>query len=245
VGLERLPSAVGEQLDRFQWDNPTLKINWALDGPVPWRAAAVAGVGTVHLGVDLDGFVDFAADLNLGRVPRHPFVLFGQMTTADSTRLPAGTESAWAYTHVPAAMARSADLLAEHVERVERHIEQVAPGFRSLVVGRHVQRPGDLQDADANLANGTINGGSSYPHQQLFFRPTPGLGRPETPVQGLFLASASAHPGGGVHGACGWNAAQAALRSAGPLGAVRRRLIKTAWGRLLRPASMGGAGPIG
>ncbi len=235
VGLQHLPSVFGDQLDRFQWDNPTLKINWALDTPVPWRSADVAGAGTVHLGVDLDGFVDFAADLTLGRMPRHPFVLFGQMTTADSTRSPAGTESAWAYTHVPAAMARSDELLAEHVDRVEQHLERVAPGFSTRVIGRHIQRPGDLQDADANLVNGTINGGTSYPHQQLFLRPTPGLGRPETPVQGLFLASASAHPGGGVHGACGWNAAQAALRSAGRFAAVRRTLIKTAWGRLLRP----------
>ncbi|MDQ2849036.1 MAG: NAD(P)/FAD-dependent oxidoreductase [Actinomycetota bacterium] len=234
VGLEHLPTMIGAQLDRFQWDNSTLKINWALDSPVPWSARDAAGAGTVHLGVDVDGFVDFAADLTLGRMPRHPFVLFGQMTTADSTRSPAGTESAWGYTHVPAALAYSADLLAAHVDRVEQHIEQVAPGFGSRVIGRRVQRPGDLQSDDANLVNGAINGGTSYPHQQLIFRPTPGLGRPETPIQGLFLASASAHPGGGVHGACGWNAAQAALRSAGHFGVIRRKLTNTAWGRLLR-----------
>ena len=106
-------------------------------------------------------------------------------------------------------------LLDDHVRRVEEHLEQVAPGFQSSIITRFVQYPGDLQAADANLVDGAINGGTSYPHQQLIFRPTPGLGRPETPIEGLFLASASAHPGGGVHGACGWNAATAALHTHG------------------------------
>ena len=105
VGLDKMPGRVRGDMKRFQWDNPTLKLNWALDGPVPWRAGGPHGAGTVHFGVDLDGFVDFAADLTLGRPPRHPFTLFGQMTTADPTRSPAGTESAWAYTHVPHAVA--------------------------------------------------------------------------------------------------------------------------------------------
>ena len=234
VGFEHLPDRVKGDMKRFQWDNPTLKLNWALDRPVQWRAEGPTGAGTVHFGVDLDGFVDFAADLTLGRAPRHPFVLFGQMTTADPTRSPAGTESAWAYTHVPHAVAGSHALMDEHVQRVEEHLEGLAPGFRDSVLGRHVQYPSDLQDADANLVNGAINGGTSYPHQQLFFRPTPGLGRPETPIKGLYLASASAHPGGGVHGACGWNAARSAMHSAAPVGQVRRALTSTVWGRLVR-----------
>ena len=233
VGLDHLPPGIGHALDRFQWDNPTLKINWALDAPLAWRSPGPVGAGTVHFGTDLDGFIDFAADLSVGRQPRHPFVLFGQMTTADPTRSPAGTESAWAYTHVPKSMSDNTSLLDDHVQRVEDHLEQVAPGFASSVMATSVQYPMDLQAADANLVNGAINGGTSYPHQQLIFRPTPGLGRPETPIQGLFLASASAHPGGGVHGACGWNAATAALHAQGPLKAIRRRLTNTAWGRLL------------
>lgn len=233
VGLAQLPPALHRALVRFQWDNPTLKINWALRGPVPWRSAGPVGAGTVHLGTDLDGFVDFAADLSVGRPPRHPFALFGQMTTADPSRSPAGTESAWAYTHVPVAMSRDRAALGRHVRRVEEQVEQVAPGFAAGVIERFVQHPGDLEAADANLVNGAINGGTSYPHQQLVFRPVPGLGRPETPVAGLFLASASAHPGGGVHGACGWNAAVAALHAQGPWRAARRRLTRTAWARLL------------
>jgi len=93
---------------------------------------------------------------------------------------------------------------------VEDTVEHAAPGFTDAVVGRFVQTPADLEAADANLAGGAVNGGTSAVHQELFLRPTPGLGRPETPVASLYLASASAHPGGGVHGACGWNAARAA-----------------------------------
>ena len=234
VGLQHLPPKVREQLKRFQWDKPTLKVNWALNRPVEWRASGAVGAGTVHFGTDLDGFVDFAADLSVGRQPAHPFVLFGQMTTADPTRSPVGTESAWAYTHVPQTMSNSITQLDDHVQRVEEHLEHVAPGFSSSVVSTFVQYPRDLEAHNANLVNGAINGGTSYPHQQLIFRPTPGLGRPETPVPGLFLASASAHPGGGVHGACGWNAATSALHSQGPWRAVRRQLTRTAWARLLK-----------
>ena len=234
VGLEHLPARIGRDLDRFQWDNPTIKVNWALERPVPWGSDDARSAGTVHLGVDLDGFVDFAADLSVRRVPRRPFILFGQMTTADATRSPAGTESAWAYTHVPRGPAWTPELVAEQVARVEAAVEAVAPGFGASVVARHVQSPGALEGADANLVGGAINGGTASVHQQLFLRPTPGTGRPEAPLEGLFLASASAHPGGGVHGACGWNAAQAALSASGRLGQVRRALVRTTWGRLLR-----------
>jgi phytoene dehydrogenase-like protein len=101
------------------------------------------------------------------------------------------------------------------------------------VLARHVQSPADLEGSDANLDGGALNGGTAAIHQQLFFRPTPGLGRPETVVPGLYLASASAHPGGGVHGACGWNAARAALGADGRSGVVHRALARTAWARVL------------
>ena len=234
VGLDRLPERMRRQLDRFQWDHATVKVNWALDRPVPWAARDAVGAGTVHLGVDLDGFVDVAADLSVGRVPERPFCLFGQMTTADPTRSPAGTESAWAYTHVPTRSMTDATALDAHVERMTAAIERVAPGFSGNVVGRSVQGPADLEDADSNLSFGAINAGTAAIHQQLVFRPTPGLGRPETPVPGLYLASASAHPGGGVHGACGWNAARTAIAATRPTGGVRRALVRSAWGRLLR-----------
>jgi phytoene dehydrogenase-like protein len=183
--------------------------------------------------VDHDGLVGYAADLSLGRMPQEPFVLLGQMTTADPLRSPTGTESVWAYTHLP--QTQHADELAvgKQAERVEAAIEQAAPGFLDAVQARNVQTPLDMQAADANLVGGAINGGTAALHQQLVFRPVAGLGRAETPIEGLFLASASAHPGGGVHGACGWNAALSALRDQGRFGGVRRRLLRTAWGRVL------------
>lgn len=233
VGLENLPPSTAEDLAKFQWDNATVKLNWALDAPVPWRNPVVSAAGTVHLGADDHGLVDFAADLSTGRLPRSPFVLFGQMTTADPSRSPADTESAWAYAHLPHSLARDEQALHTFVERMHDAIERCAPGFSERIIASNVQTPADMQDADANLVDGAINGGTAALHQQLIFRPFPGLGRPETPVESLFLASASAHPGGGVHGACGWNAAQSALRNQGRLGEVRRRLTNSTWGRLL------------
>lgn len=236
---DQVPPRLLHDLRRFEWDPATVKVNWALDRPVPWSASGARGAGTVHLGVDDAGFVDFAADLSTGRVPRRPFLLFGQMTTADGTRSPVGTESAWAYTHVPGSVGGSPDWsgspLDDHVRVMEQAVERVAPGFAETVVARHVQGPSALEGADANLVGGAINAGTAALHQQLVFRPTPGLGRPETPIPGLYLAGASAHPGGGVHGACGWNAARAALSANGRTGAVHRALVRTAWGRLLRP----------
>ncbi|GGD15648.1 phytoene desaturase family protein [Nocardioides daphniae] len=230
VGHEHLPESYVRALSRFQWDHPTLKLNWALDGPVPWRSPEAVGAGTVHLGVGRHGFVDHAASMATGRVSRDPFVLLGQMTTADATRSPAGTESVWAYSHLSHDLARDEAGVEASAEAMRRVIEEAAPGFSDRVLAEHVQRPADLQTANSNLVNGAINGGTAHLHQQLVFRPANGTGRPETPVPGLYLAGASAHPGGGVHGACGWNAARSAL---GAQGAVRRQLLRTAWSRLL------------
>lgn len=225
----QLPSGLRRDLEKFQWDSSTLKLSWALNGHVPWTSEATRSAGTVHLGVDVDGFVDFAADLTVGRMPEKPFLLFGQMTTADPTRSPQGTESAWAYTHLPRQFAHDRQALADHMERMLAAIERAAPGFRDLVVATHVQTPADLEAGNGNLVGGAVNGGTSALHQQLVFRPTPGLGRPETAVARLYLASASAHPGGGVHGACGWNAARTALRSNAVSRALVRRVQRTLW----------------
>ena len=224
-----LPSALRRDLERFQWDSSTIKLNWALSGPVPWRSEATRRAGTVHLGVDVDGFVDVAVDLTVGRMPEKPFVLFGQMTTTDPTRSPPGTESAWAYSHLPRQFAHDPRALEEQVERVQRAVELAAPGFGELVLARHVQTPADLEAGNGSLDGGAINSGTSALHQQLVFRPTPGLGRSETAVERLYLASASAHPGGGVHGASGWNAARSALRSNAVSRALVRRAQRALW----------------
>jgi phytoene dehydrogenase-like protein len=224
VGWEHLPARLRDDMRRFQWDFATFKVDWALDAPVPWEAAAASRAGTVHLSASIDEMTEYTAQIATGRVPAHPFVLAGQLTTADPTRSPAGTEALWGYSHVPREVrgdAGDADITGSwdereanaYADRLEAQIERFAPGFRSHIVARRVTAPPELAAHNANLVGGAINGGTTAAHQQLVFRPTPGLGRPETPVAGLYLASSSAHPGGGVHGACGANAARAALRA--------------------------------
>ncbi len=207
-----LPDRLLEDLRVFQWDNGTIKVDWALSGPVPWAAPQVAGSGTVHLGGDVDGLTRYAADLATRTVPEHPFLLFGQMAAADPTRCPPGREVAWGYTHVPWQAGMSAEDVLAQVQRMEAVVEAAAPGFTDLVLGRHVAGPDELERGDAALVGGAIGGGTSALHQQLVFRPTPGLGRPETPIANLYLAGSSAHPGGGVHGGPGSNAATVAIR---------------------------------
>jgi phytoene dehydrogenase-like protein len=221
-----VPESVTRELEHFVWDTPVLKINYALDSPIPWRSKSLNGVGTVHVGADHDGLVRWMADLNTATVPLHPFMLFGQMTTADPSRSPTGTESAWAYTHLPRGLSddASADQLSAAVDVV---LEKYAPGFSETVVGKTIQRPSALEASDSNLHTGAVNGGTSQLFQQLIFRPAPGFGRAETTVENVYLGSAGATPGGGVHGVCGRNAARAALTNDGVLGWPRRRLART------------------
>jgi phytoene dehydrogenase-like protein len=222
VAPDHLPSRLLDDLDRFQLSGATVKVDWALSSPIPWTHEACRRAGTLHIADSMAELSTTYAQLASGLVPAAPFLVFGQMTTCDATRSPAGTESAWAYTHVPQEVhgdagddglegrwdARETETFVARLEaRVERH----APGFRDRIVARHVFTPPMFEDADSNLVGGDVIGGAAALHQQLVFRPTPGTGRPETPVRRLFLASASAHPGGGVHGACGNNAARAAL----------------------------------
>jgi phytoene dehydrogenase-like protein len=235
VGLEHLPARVAADLERFHWDDSTVKVDWALSGPVPWTDPAVRRAGTVHLDLDLDGFGRFALDLASGRIPERPFLLAGQMTAADPSRSPAGTETVWAYTHVPRGLSWTPELAGEVAERMQAVLERHAPGFGGLVLGRAVSSPAGLQAENANLDDGAIGGGTSALSQQLVFRPTPGLGRADTPIDRLYLASSSAHPGGGVHGACGSNAARAALaRNRTATGPLYRAAVGTAgraiWG---------------
>lgn len=223
---DSIPSRMHDDLAKFEWDTPVVKVNYALDRPIPWRSESLSLAGTVHLGADENGLLRWTTDLSTGVLPKSPFTLFGQMTTADPTRSPAGTESAWAYTHLPRGVTddASADIIAA---RVKDLLEEHAPGFGDSIVGEVVQRPSDLVAANPNLYGGAVNGGTSQLQQQLVFRPTPGLGRAETPVEGLFLGSSSAHPGGGVHGAAGMNAARAALGHTGLLGPLRKKVTSS------------------
>jgi len=227
VGAGHLPRRLLEDLGAFRWDHATVKVDWALSAPAPWTAP-VAGAGTVHVGGDLDGLAAYAADLALGRPPAEPFLLVGQMTTADPARSPEGTESMWAYTHLPHGPRDEKEVDA-HVERIEAVMEEHAPGFGALVVGRHVAGPQAIEAENPGLVGGAINGGTAAAYQQLVLRPVPGLARADTPIDRLYLAGPSAHPGGGVHGAAGANAARAALARHRPvLGGLYKAAIRSA-----------------
>lgn len=150
-------------------------MNWSLREPMPWRAKAARAAGTLHVGVTMDELAQWSTALGTGLPSEHLFALVGQPAVADRTRAAGGGESLWAYSHLPRGRpaAADADTLAE---RLEALLEGHAPGFRDLVVHRFVQRPGDLEAADAALVTGAVNGGTAQLHQQLVFRPLPGLG---------------------------------------------------------------------
>src|SRR5262245_28612650 len=222
VGAEHLSARLVDDLRRFVWDLPVFKIDWTLDAPVPWTAPEARRAGTLHIVESVDALTDSTAQIARGLVPARPFLIVGQQSMTDPTRMPAGKETLWAYAHLPrnikgdAARVLAAPFTGRafaeaFADRVQARIEENAPGFASLIRGRSVMHPGDLQHHDGNLFGGAIGGGTAQLYQQLVFRPTPRLGRPETPIRNLYLASASAHPGGGVHGACGSNAARAAV----------------------------------
>jgi phytoene dehydrogenase-like protein len=197
-------------LVRFRPGPATLKLDWALDGPIPWAAPAARGAGTVHIGGDESSTIESLTQAHTGLAQR-PFLLLGQQSVADPSRAPAGKHTAWAYTHAPAVL--SAELSSErYLDAVEQQVERFAPGFRRQILARHVLGPAELQARNANLVSGDVGGGS-YSGLQSVFRPLPALSPYRTPLEGLFLASAAAFPGGAVHGVPGDAAARAALRS--------------------------------
>lgn len=224
VRAEDLPAKVLRRMRGFQWDPGTIKVDWALDAPIPWRDRPERQPGTVHITESVDRLAIAQTKIKSGVVPADPFLVAGQMATTDPTRAPKGAESVWAYTHVPQQVISDEGGTIKGVwdesdteqmaDRVQARMEQYAPGFGARVLSRRVLSPHDLQARNENLVNGALNGGTSDLHQELIFRPFPGLGRAETAVRGLYLGSASAHPGGSVHGACGSNAARAALAHA-------------------------------
>ncbi|MDQ4055393.1 MAG: NAD(P)/FAD-dependent oxidoreductase [Actinomycetota bacterium] len=225
VEPDELPAAVGRGMRTFQMDPGTVKVDWALDSRVPWATRPAYEPGTVHIADSVDQMSNALAQVEARMIPDAPFLLAGQMTTTDPTRSPAGTEAMWAYTHVPQPdpAVRDAgdgsvrgvwdtDDCERFADRMQARVERLAPGFGSRILARRVLGPRELEARNANLIGGAVNGGTSQLHQQLLLRPVPRLlGRAETGVSRLYLASASAHPGGGVHGAPGNNAARAAL----------------------------------
>ncbi|HKG65452.1 MAG TPA: NAD(P)/FAD-dependent oxidoreductase [Solirubrobacteraceae bacterium] len=208
---DALDGRYGSALRAWRLGPATLKVDWALDGPIPWTAPEAREAGTVHVGGSEPEVLEALQPVG-ARLHERPFMLLGQQSLADPTRAPAGKHTAWAYTHGP----QEADWAGEtdrQVERMEVQVERFAPGFRDRILARHVQGPADLERGDPNLEGGDVGAGS-YALDQVVFRPVASLDPYRTPVRGLFLGSASTFPGGAVHGVCGDAAARHALAEA-------------------------------
>ena len=205
---DELPPRYRRALARYRYGPGVVKVDYALSGPVPWRAPECARAATVHLGGTLEEIAAAEAGVAGGRLPARPYVLVAQQSLFDDTRAPAGRHTLWAYTHVPNGSTETEAAVAA----VEGQLERFAPGFRDLVLARSVLDPAALEARNPNCVGGDINGGSAE-LRQLFARP---LARPtpyRTPLEGVYLCSSSTPPGGGVHGMCGVHAARAALRA--------------------------------
>lgn len=203
----RLPARYRAALTRFRYGSGVFKVDWALDGPIPWANSECTRAATVHLGGALDEITASEDRVRSGRHPDSPYVLLSQPSRFDDARAPDGTETAWAYCHVP--NGSTFDMTA----RIERQVERFAPGFRDRIIGRHTMNTAAMEAHDANYVGGDINGGVGD-LRQFLIRPSRGLHPWKTPVDGLYLCSSSTPPGGGVHGMCGWHAAHEVLRAA-------------------------------
>jgi phytoene dehydrogenase-like protein len=196
---ERFPAPFRAALARYRYGPGAFKVDWALDGPIPWRAPACARAATIHLGGTLQ---EIAAWESHHTGP--PFVLLAQPTLFDATRAPAGQHTAWAYCHVPNASTM------DMTDAIEAQVERFAPGFRARILGRHVLNPAGMESHNPNLVGGDFNGGA-VSLAQFFLRPTRRLYR--TPLPAVWFCSSSTPPGGGVHGMCGFHAASKFLKS--------------------------------
>lgn len=209
-----VPAPVLDKMRAFPFGFGTFKLDWALDGAVPWAAAPCREAAVVHTGEDNDDLARFTREVRAGTMPQDPYLVIGQQSLADPTRAPEGKHTLWAYSRVPgrlAGVAWSDADKAEMVRRIERRIEELAPGFGERILARHVQSPQDLERMDENLMHGDLGGGSADIQNQLLLRPMFPYFRYRTPFARLYLGSSYAHPGAGVHGMCGFNAAQAVL----------------------------------
>jgi phytoene dehydrogenase-like protein len=200
-----LPASYVRRLRRYRYGPGVFKIDWALDGPIPWRDASILDASTVHVGGTLDEIAAAEAAVWRGEHPERPFVLLVQQSQFDPTRAPAGKQTGYAYCHVPAGS--NADL----TQTIERQVERFAPGFRDRVLARHVMSAADFERYNPSFVGGAITGGVAD-LAQVIARPVARYNPYATPNPRVFLCSGSTPPGGGVHGMCGYHAARAALR---------------------------------
>jgi phytoene dehydrogenase-like protein len=204
IAGDRLPTGYRRALQRYRYGAAAFKLDWALDGPVPWTAPECARAATVHLGGTLEEIAAAEAAAARGEVHERPFVLFVQPTLCDPSRAPPGRHTAWAYCHVPNGCT------LDVTDRIERQVERFAPGFQERILARSVMPPAELERRNANLVGGDISGGATD-LRQVFARPVARVSPYRTPIRGVYICSASTPPGGGVHGMGGYHAARAAL----------------------------------
>ncbi len=202
---DRLPSGYRRQLEVYRYGPGVFKVDWALDGPIPWRATECTHAGTVHVGGTLAEIAAGERAVGQGQHPEKPFVLVAQQSLFDPSRAPTGKHTAWAYCHVPNGST------FDMTTRIEAQIERFAPGFRERILARHVMSPAQMEQYNPNYVGGDINSGVQD-FRQLFTRPAVRWVPYSTPIKGFYLCSSSTPPGGGVHGMCGYHAARAALR---------------------------------
>jgi phytoene dehydrogenase-like protein len=205
---DRLPARYRGALERFRYGPGVCKVDWALDGPVPWTAAACREAGTVHLGGTFAEVARSEADVTAGRHPERPYCLAAQPGVVDPTRAPEGKHTLWAYCHVPSGST------VDMADRIEAQVERFAPGFRDRVLARAVRTAAEMEQHNPNYVGGDINSGAGTLRQTVF-RPTPRWDPYRTALPGVYLCSASTPPGGGVHGMCGVGAARDALADLG------------------------------
>jgi phytoene dehydrogenase-like protein len=203
IAGDRLTPSYKKTLNSFRPGSAAFKVDYALSDPIPWRAADCRLAATVHIGGALEEVAYSEKEMSAGRIAERPFVLLAQPSAFDSTRAPAGKHIAWAYCHVPNGST------TDMTQRIDNQIERFAPGFRDCILARHVSTPADLEAGDANLIGGDIGGGAMTARQMLF---RPGWRQYATSNPKIYLCSASTPPGGGVHGMCGYHAANTALR---------------------------------
>jgi phytoene dehydrogenase-like protein len=208
IAGDRLPAHYARSLGRYRHGPGVFKLDWALDGPIPWTAADCGRAATVHLGGTFEEIAESERAPREGRHAERPYVLLTQPSLFDDSRAPVGKHTAWAYCHVPSGSAE------DMTDRIEAQVERFAPGFRDLILARSAIGPADFERRNRNIVDGDINGGA-MDLRQLFFRPVRKLVPYRTPLRGVYLCSSSTPPGGGVHGMCGYSAALTALRDVG------------------------------
>jgi len=213
VDREHVSTRIVDFMQRYPRGWGTFKVDWALSEPVPWQVETARRSAVIHAGDSLEDLSRFTKQVRGGALPDNPYLVVGQQSLLDPTRAPPGGQTLWVYSRVPPRLEGGWDAAGQSfADKIEQRLEGLAPGFGKTILARKVVAPVDLEAMDANLVGGDLGGGSNAWNRQLLFRPVFPYFRYRMPVDRLYLCSSYAHPGAGVHGMCGFNAAKTALR---------------------------------